>query len=171
MGFGPMISSLMRNKTGAILVAVQIAVALAIVINSLYIIVLRVEKMNRDTGIDIENVITTSVRGFGEDFDVVASITNDIDLIKSIPGVVAATVSNHVPLSGSGSGTGLRTVADETIEAISTGRYRWSEEGLDALGVKLTRGRNFFAEEVDFIFTGNRSPDPGFYPGNAGARG
>ena len=160
MGFGPMISSLMRNKTGAILVAVQIAVALAIVINSLYIIVLRVEKMNRDTGIDIENVITTSVRGFGEDFDVVASITNDIDLIKSIPGVVAATVSNHVPLSGSGSGTGLRTVADETIEAISTGRYRWSEEGLDALGVKLTRGRNFFAEEVDFILPEIDPPTP-----------
>ena len=50
MEFGPMLSSLMRNKTGAILVAVQIAVTLAIVINSLYIIVLRVEKINRETG-------------------------------------------------------------------------------------------------------------------------
>ena len=77
------------------------------------------------------------------DFDVVDSITNDINLIKSIPGVVAATVSNHVPLSGSGSGTGLRTVADETIESVSTARYRWSEEGLDSLGVELSRGRNF----------------------------
>ena len=106
MGFGPMVSSLMRNKTGAVLVALQIAVTLAIVINSLYIIVLRVEKINRETGIDVENVIITSVRGFGESFDVVDSITNDILLIKSIPGVVAASVSNHVPLSGSGSGTG-----------------------------------------------------------------
>ena len=148
MGFGPMMSALMRNKTGPALVALQIAVTLAIVINSLFIILQRVEKMNRDPGIDVNNVIITYVRGFGDDFDVVNSITNDIDLIKSIPGVVAATVSNHVPLSGSGSGTGLRTVPDETIESVGTGRYQWSEEGLDALGIELTRGRNFYPEEV-----------------------
>jgi putative ABC transport system permease protein len=160
MGFGPMVSSLMRNKTGAILVALQISVTLAIVINSLYIIVLRVEKINRETGIDVENVIITSVRGFGEGFDVVDSITNDINLIKSIPGVVAATVSNQVPLSGSGSSTGLRTVADETIESVSTARYRWSEEGLDALGVELTSGRNFYPEEVDYILPESNPPAP-----------
>ena len=148
MGFGPMMSALMRNKTGPALVALQIAVTLAIVINSLFIILQRVEKMNRDPGIDVNNVIITYVRGFGDDFDVVNSITNDIDLIKSIPGVVAATVSNHGPLSGSGSGTGLRTVPDETIESVGTGRYQWSEEGLDALGIELTRGRNFYPEEV-----------------------
>ena len=151
MGFGPMMSSLMRNKTGPLLVALQIAVTLAIVINSLYIVVQRVEMISRDSGMDVENVIITYVRGFGEDFDVVNSIRNDIDLIESIPGVLAATVSNHVPLSGSGSGTGLRTVADETIESVSTGRYVWGAEGLDALGIELSRGRNFLAEEVNYI--------------------
>ena len=105
--------------------------------------------MNRETGIDVQNIIVAYVRGFGDDFDVVDSITNDINLIKSIAGVKAATVSNHVPLSGSGSATGLRTVADETIEAVPTGRYRWSEEGLDALGIKLSRGRNFLPEEIN----------------------
>lgn len=151
MGFGPMLSALMRSKTGPVLVALQIAVTLAIVINSLFIIMQRVEKMNRDPGMDVDNVIVTYVRGFGVNFDVVDSITNDIDLIKSIPGVVAATVTNQVPLSGSGSGTGLRTVPDETIEPVSTGRYRWSEEGLDALGIELSRGRNFYTEEVDYV--------------------
>ena len=160
MDFGPMISSMMRNKTGTILVAVQIAVTLAIVINSLYIIVLRVDKMNRETGIDVENVIITSVRGFGEEFDVIDSITNDINLIKSIPGVINATVSNHVPLSGSGSGTGLRTVADETIEPIPTARYRWSVDGLESLGVELSRGRNFFPEEVNFVLPASDPPAP-----------
>lgn len=150
MGFGPMVSSMLRNKTGPLLVALQIAVTLAIVINSLYIILQRIDKMNRDTGIDVENVIVAYVRGFGTGFDVVNSITNDIDLIKSIPGVVAATVANHVPLSGSGSGTILRTVPDETVDPVNTGRFHWSEEGLDALGVELSRGRNFFPEEVHY---------------------
>ena len=160
MDLGPMVSALMRNKTGAILVAVQIAVTLAIVINSLYIIVLRVEKMNRETGIDVENVIITYVRGFGENFDIVDSITNDINLVKSIPGVVAATVANHIPLSGSGSGTGLTTVADEAIEGVGTARYRWSEEGLESLGVELSRGRNFLPGEVNYILSGDDPPAP-----------
>lgn len=151
MGFGPMMSSLLRNKTGPLLVALQIAVTLAIVINSLFIILQRVEKMNRPTGMDVNNVIVLYVRGFGEGFDVVDSITNDIDLIRSLPGVMTATVSNQVPLSGSGSGTGLRIVADETVQPVSAGRYRWSEEGLDALGIELSRGRNFYAEEINTI--------------------
>lgn len=146
-----MISSLLRSKTGPILVALQIAVTLAIVVNALFIVVQRSEKMNRDPGIDVDNVIVTYVRGFGEDFDVVNSITNDLDLIKSIPGVVTASVLNQVPLSGSGSGTGLRTVPDETIDSVNTARYRWDENGLDALGVRLSRGRNFLPAEVDVV--------------------
>jgi putative ABC transport system permease protein len=42
-------------------------------------------------------------------------------------------------------------VADETIQPIGTARFRWSEEGLDALGIELSRGRNFFPEEINYI--------------------
>ncbi len=160
MGIRPMLSSLIRNKTGPLLVALQIAVTLAIVINSLFIVVQRIETMNRDSGIDVDNVVVIDVRGFGEGFNVVDSIANDIDLISAIPGVIAATVSNHAPLTGSGSGTGLRSVPDETIDAIPAGRYQWSEKGLDALGVRLSRGRNFYPEEVNFVLpeTDNGTP-------------
>lgn len=160
MGLRPMISSLLRNKTGPLLVALQIAVTLAIVINATFIIAQRIEKMNRDTGIDVDNVIAVYTRGFGADFDVQGSVTNDVALLESIPGVIAATVANHVPLSGSGSGTGLRTVPDETVEPVGTARYEWSEKGLEALGVELISGRNFFAEEVDFIRPGTESVTP-----------
>lgn len=160
MGVRPTISALLRNKTGPLLVALQIAVTLAIVINSLFIIMQRIEKMDRDPGIDVDNVIVAYVRGFGADFDVTASVANDIDLIKRIPGVGAASVTNQVPLSGSGSGTGLRVVPDETLDPVSTARYRWSEEGLAALGVELTRGRNFFPEEVNFILPDSDPPAP-----------
>ena len=97
MGFRPMISSLMRSKTGPLLVALQIAVTLAIVINSLFIVVQRVEKINRDPGIDVDNVIITYVRGFGDDFDVVNSITNDLDLIRSRSLVMLLTTSKSSP--------------------------------------------------------------------------
>jgi len=160
MGFGPLISSLMRSKTGPMLVAIQIAVTLAIVINSLFIIVQRVEKINRDPGMDVANVIVTYVRGYGESFDVASSITNDLQLIRSIPGVVAATVSNQIPLSGSGSGTRLLTVADAAADGVNTARYVLDAEGLDALGIELSRGRNFLPEEINFIFPNSESGAP-----------
>ncbi len=53
MDIKPILSSLRRSPTGAILVALQIALALAIVVNSLFIIVQRFEKVNRDPGIDV----------------------------------------------------------------------------------------------------------------------
>lgn len=160
MGLRPMLSTLRRNKTGPLLVAVQIAVTLAIVVNALFIVAQRIDKMNRDPGIDVANVIVVYARGFGADFNVEDSVRRDIDLLRSIPGVVAATVSNHVPLSGSGSGTGLRNVPDETIDAAGTARYRWSEAGLDALGVKLSRGRNFLPSEVQYIHITDNPPAP-----------
>jgi putative ABC transport system permease protein len=51
-------------------------------------------------------------------------------------------------------------VPDETIEDISTARFVWSEEGLAALGVELTRGRNFFPEEVSYILPESNPPTP-----------
>ena len=53
MDIKPILSSLRRSPTGAILVALQIALALAIVVNSLFIIVQRFEKVNRDPGMDV----------------------------------------------------------------------------------------------------------------------
>ena len=56
MDIKPILSSLRRSPTGAILVALQIALALAIVVNSLFIIVQRFEKVNRDPGVDVPNI-------------------------------------------------------------------------------------------------------------------
>ncbi len=150
----PILSALLRNKTSTFLVALQIAVTLAVVINSLFIIVQRVEKMSRDPGIDVDNIIAVYVRGFGENFNRASSIDRDLDLLRQMPGVIDATVSNHIPLSGSGSGTGLRTVPDETIESVGVGRYRMDDHWLNTLGVDLASGRNFYPEEIGHI-----SPD------------
>jgi putative ABC transport system permease protein len=54
----------------------------------------------------------------------------------------------------------LRTVADETLESVGTARYRWSEEGLDALGVKLVSGRNFYPAEVDYVLPDSNPAAP-----------
>ena len=53
----PILSALLRNRTGAVLVAMQIAIALAVLVNALYIVMQRIEKMRLPTGIDVDNVL------------------------------------------------------------------------------------------------------------------
>ena len=52
----PILSALSRNKTRAVLIALQVALTLAVASNALSIIDQRLRKMSRDTGIDTENL-------------------------------------------------------------------------------------------------------------------
>lgn len=154
MAIRPILSALMRHKTGALLVVLQIAVSLSIIVNGLFIINQRIDKINRPYGMDVDNIIAVSVKGFGDNFDAEASLRQDLDMLRNLPGVVAVTSINQIPLSGSGSGTGVRSVPDETITAISTTWYQMDEHGLTALGTSLIAGRDFYPEEVEFVAQG-----------------
>ncbi len=103
MEFQPIMRALWRNRTGAILVALQIALALAIVVNSMYIIVQRLEHMGRDPGLNVADTFTVFFAPSGSRFNPEVAMRGDIDLLRSLPGVVDATRINSIPLSGSGS--------------------------------------------------------------------
>ncbi len=57
MQFRPIISAMRRNKVGAILIAVQMAITLAILCNALFIIQQRIALSKRPTGVDEANVV------------------------------------------------------------------------------------------------------------------
>src|SRR5437899_1133790 len=103
MDVRPILSALLRNRTGAVLVALQVAITLAVVANAFYIIERRLAKIQRPTGIDTPNLIFLQSYGYGPDYDQGATIGADLALLRGIPGVVAATPINSVPLSDGGS--------------------------------------------------------------------
>ena len=148
MEIGPILRALTRHKVGTSLVALQIAVSLAIMVNAAFIIDVRLDKMNRRTGMATEHLVATSVRAVRDDYDSLANIRRDLDAMRARPDVHAATIINAIPLSGSGSATGMRTEPDETIDGVGTARYEIDEHGIETLGLNLVRGRNFRPEEV-----------------------
>lgn len=154
MEMRPILSALTHHKTGTLLVALQIAVSLAIIVNAMFIIAARVEKINRPTGMDNHNLIAVSLRGVGTDYDAGANIQRDLDMLRQLPDVRSATIISHIPLSGSGSGTGMRTVPDENLTPTSTARFQLDEHGLETLGANLVRGRNFYPEEIQSSIPG-----------------
>src|SRR5262245_34212508 len=101
--FRPIFSALLRNRTGAVLVAMQIAIALAVLANAGYIVKTRVDMISRPTGIDVDNVFVVSVTAFGRGLNYNAMVAEDLGWLQSLPGIVAATSANAVPLSDSGS--------------------------------------------------------------------
>lgn len=143
----PILSALLRNRTGAVLVAMQVAIALAVLVNALYIVVQRAEKMRRPSGIDVDNVMVIASAGFTDRFQTVPSIQEDLAYLRSLAGVVAASVTNAVPLADGGNNEPLVTTPDahpsENYNALEI-----DEQGLAALGVHLAAGRNFTHAEI-----------------------
>lgn len=143
----PILSALLRNRTGAVLVAMQIAIALAVLVNALYIVVQRAEKMRRPTGIDVDNVTVIASAGFTERFLTVPSIHEDLAYLRSLPGVIAASVTGAVPLANGGNNAPLVTAPD-AHPSDSYNALEIDEQGLAALGLRLIAGRNFTHAEI-----------------------
>ncbi|HUO82956.1 MAG TPA: FtsX-like permease family protein [Gammaproteobacteria bacterium] len=159
MEFGPILSAMLRNKTGPALIAIQIALTLAVVVNAVFIIGERIEKISRPSGMDVDNIIAVSSSGLGEDFNLRESVREDLEALEAIPGVVAATTTQHVPLSGSGWGTGLKPAPGPEAPTVSGVQYLVSSRAVDTLGVEIAAGRDFTPDDVMYPETFGVPPE------------
>ena len=107
MEIRPILSALMRSKVALVLIGLQIALTLAIVCNSLFIISQRIQLMSRDSGINEADTFTIGSLGFGAGFDIKTSVQEDMALLRGLPGVAAAAPTNTTPLSNGGWSTGI----------------------------------------------------------------
>lgn len=150
MEIGPIWRAMLRNKTGAILIALQIAVTMAIMVNAVSIMQERSRMMARPSGVDEHNIFSISSIGFAKDFNERATIEEDLAALRAMPGVVSAIQSNSVPLSGGGWSMGLQTEPGEEIEGTGVAIYFVDEYGLDTFGLNLLAGENFSATDVNW---------------------
>lgn len=146
----PIFSALLRNSAGAILVALQIAITLAIVVNAVYLTQQRVSLVGRPSGIDDRNIFSFPVEGFEKDFDFLAMVRADMALLRQMPGVIDAAPISQVPLSGSGSSSGYYSLPDKKGKDSPANIFRTDDHGATALGVKLSAGKNLDSTMVEW---------------------
>jgi putative ABC transport system permease protein len=144
----PILSAMRRNKVGAILVAVQMAVTLAILCNALSIIQQRLAASARPSGTDEANVFAISNQWVGTPPDESALVQSDLAALRAMPGVVDATVMNSYPLTNSGAGDDAYLQPNQRKRAAHMARYLGDEHAIAALGLTLVAGRNFTAQEI-----------------------
>jgi putative ABC transport system permease protein len=142
------LKSLRRNKIGAIVIAVQIAVTLAILCNALFIIQQRLEAGRRPSGVDEANLFYLRNQWVGNPQDVQARLRADLNALRGLGGVVDAYSSNSVPLSNGGDSEGLGRDPDKVDDTVMTAMYYGDEHTLSTLGSKLIAGRNFQPDEI-----------------------
>jgi putative ABC transport system permease protein len=150
MEIGPIWRAMLRNKTACILIALQIAVTMAIMVNAISIIQERSRLMDRPSGIDENNIFYVSSVGFAPDFNERAAIVEDLEALRNLPGVVDAVSTNTVPLQGGGWSSGVATEPGDDVDGTGVAIYFVDEHGLDTFGLNLVAGRNFAPTDIEW---------------------
>jgi putative ABC transport system permease protein len=154
MEIRPILSALLRNKTGPILVAVQVALSLAILANALYIVQVRQAVSARESGLANEqDVFALQIRQItaGTHEEQLANQQRNAATLRAVPGVLSVASSWQMPLSRSGNYTSLAVNRKQTTSTASASVYRSADSLVKTWGLQLTEGRDFLPGEVPVI--------------------
>lgn len=148
MELGPIWRAILRNKSSYALIALQIAVTMAIMVNAIAIIQERSTQMARHSGTDEDNIVTLKSIAFVPDTDMRTMIDEDLAMLRSIPGVKTAIATNSFPLRSGGWSMSLATEPGPDADGVGTAIYFSDEHAVETFGTALTDGRNFAADEI-----------------------
>src|SRR5690606_11554447 len=113
MDIRPSLSTLLRHKTAAALIVLEIALTCAIICNALFLVGERLAEMRQPSGIAVDELVRIQILPVGNDADAEAQTRSDLQLLRSLPGVRAATTTNQIPFNNSSWNTGLNLQADQ----------------------------------------------------------
>jgi putative ABC transport system permease protein len=150
MEIRPILSALLRNKTGAILVALQVALSLAILANALHIVSERRHMSARPSGVADEHaVFSVSVRNLssGGPEQQLATQKREAETIRAVPGVVSVANINQIPLSQSGWNNSVAVDRKQVDETAPSSFYFSPDSIVKTWGLKLVEGRDFLPSE------------------------
>jgi putative ABC transport system permease protein len=151
MEIRPIFAALMRNKTGPILVALQIALSLAILANALHIVNERRGIMARPSGMADEHaVFRILVRTLGNETpeQQLADIKRQTEVLRAVSGVASVAQVSQMPLSTSGSNTSLALDPRQAKESAVGSIYVSGDSLIKTFGLQLAEGRDFLAPEL-----------------------
>lgn len=148
MEIRPILSTIIRNPVGLVLIGLQMALTLAIVANALHIIHTRMDNMKAAAGIDEANVLMVTSTAFTDDDNPLDIARSDLDFLRSQPTVVGAMVINTLPMTQSGWSTQVESEEAPDSHNIPIAIYFADETLVEALGLNLIAGRPFRAGEV-----------------------
>ena len=151
MEIRPILSALLRNKTGPILVALQVALSLAILSNAAHIVNERRAVAARPSGLaDEHSTFYITVRTLSNDTpeQQLAAIKRQTALLRAVPGVASAAHTTQMPMGRSGSNTSVAVDRRQTRASAIASTYFSGDSLVKTYGLKLVEGRDFLPAEL-----------------------
>ena len=152
MELGPILRAIRRNKARFGLIAVEVALTLAVVVNCVALIRDARQQMSQPSGFDDENLLILNWTPFDtavrEDSYRRNVVDADLAALRATPGVRAVTATRLTPWIGGGSSQELRPVGSQG-PLLRTQIYPADEGLVETLGVRLLEGRTFTREDAE----------------------
>lgn len=147
MPLRPILSALWHRKTGAVLIATQVALTLAILCNALFIAFERTRTASEPTGAQEADVFFVSLETPGYDTDPFEQQRRDEERVRALPGVVAVGWASQMPLNQSGNASSI-PVGDDGAPPVTAAVYAAGGSLVQTLGLRLVAGRDFRPDEI-----------------------
>ena len=147
MEIRPILSTLMRHKTAAALIVLEIALTCAIVCNALFMIGERIAQVRETSGIVENELVRIQIIPIGSESDSQAQTRSDLAVLRGLPGVKAATTVNQVPFVNSSWNSGVNLQPDQEQPTLNATNYMAEDQFIDTFGLNLVSGRDFTSDE------------------------
>lgn len=151
MEIRPILSAMRRNRSGPLLVALQVALSLAILANALHIVVQRQALSARPTGLAAEEqVFALQVRHLrpASHERQLALQRAETAVLGAVPGVLAVAKVSQMPLSRIGIASNITTAPGQTGTRHFAAVYRSPDALLATWGLRLSAGRDLAPADV-----------------------
>ncbi len=147
MGLRPLLLSLKQNKFFALLIILQVALTLAAVSHSVFSTTVLLKDWNVPSGLDDENLVYAGAQFFIQNPDRQSAIINDLQNLRSLPGVESVTTTNQTPFAAENVSSVFKASGDQAQRYLAA-VFEMNSAALDVLGIELVAGRGFRDNEV-----------------------
>jgi putative ABC transport system permease protein len=145
MELRPILASLRKHRTPALLIVLEIALACAVLCNAVFMISRCVIGVYEDNAVDEAGMTVIHMAGI-DDGHARETVVRDLAALRAIPGVQAVAAVSAVPLNDYVWVDNLGTSPEQRTR-INTSEYFLGEDAEHALGLQLLQGRYFTSAE------------------------
>ena len=144
----PILSTLSRHRTAALLIVIEIALTCAIVCNAVFLIANRIERLRYGSGLADTELVHLGMRSIGRGDNAAAGTREDLAALRALPGVRGAAIMSNVPFGHQSRNSGISLDPEQPTPTIETAMYSGDVGLIGTLGLELAAGRDFNADEI-----------------------
>ena len=152
MQIHPILAALRRHRLATLLIAMEVALACAVLCNACFMIANRIALMHVESGVDETSLATVQLTGY-EDSHAVDLNARALSGLRSIPGVQSVTVLNSIPFGARRGTAGITLDAAGQHFGGVVEFYLGGPGSMQALDVQVIAGRGPQADDFR-AFTG-----------------